>query len=128
MPTPEQTLQNLARLDPDYPAFEAQSPKLLNVTEPLPDGLAADILNLLRIERPELSKWLDMQPPNSPPAKFFTGSAAETGLLVAALFLLRTHIKVEGTNFLFEHKPMDNDLLKKILDTLRDFWGNKFKT
>jgi len=124
MPTPEQTLEALASLDPDYPAFAAQLPdELKRFAKPLPDGLAADVIILLRAERPELSKWLDMPASGAPPAKFSADS--ETVMLLAAiLFLLRTHIKFEGKDFLFEHKPMDSDLLKKVLDALNYFLNN----
>ena len=124
--TPEQTLQNLARLDPDFPAFAALLPnELTRAAETLPEGLAADILTLLREERPELSKWLDAQPSSPPPAKFIVESATGVGLLLAALFLVRTHIKVEGVNFKIEIKPMSSKLLIKVLETFKDILSSK---
>jgi len=130
MPTPEQTLHSLAELDPDYSAFMAQFPdELTYTTEPLPEGFADDVVSLLRAERPELSKWFDMHQSNSPPAKLFIDTAIGVGLaLVAIVFLLRTHIKIEGTHFSIEHKPIDSDSLAKILDVLRDILCGKSKT
>jgi len=126
MPTHEQIFQNLAGLDPDYPAFVAQLPnELTRAAEPMPEGLAEDMLALLRAERPELSEWLDK--PSAPPSRFLVESAAGVGWLLAILFLLRAHIKFEGANYLIEIKPMDSDLLKKILDMLSDHLSNKSK-
>jgi len=118
MPTPEQTLQKLAGLDLDYPAFIAKLPaELTQTTKPLPEGLADDMLALLREERTELSEWLDKQSDDSPPDKFCIDPGS--GLALAAiLFLLRTHIRFTGPHFIIEHKPMDSDLLKKVIDTL----------
>ncbi|MCL2880983.1 MAG: hypothetical protein FWF29_12135 [Treponema sp.] len=130
MPTPEKMLHSLAELDPDYSAFMEQLPdELTDVTEPLPEGFADDVISLLRAERPELSKWFDMQQSNPPPAKLFIDTAIGAGLALAAIvFLLRTHIKIEGTHFSIEHKPIDSDSLAKILDVLRDILCGKSKT
>ena len=130
MPTTEQMLHSLAELDPDYSAFMAQLPDgLTGVTEPLPEGFAGDVISLLRAERPELSKWFDMQQSNPPPSRLLIDTAIGAGLaLVAIVFLLRTHIKIEGTHFSIEHKPIDSDSLTKILDILRDILCGKPKT
>jgi len=130
MPTPEQTLQSLAELDPDYTAFMAQFPyELTDVTEPLPEGFADDVISLLRTERPELSKWFDMHKSNHPPDKLFVDTAIGAGLALAAIvFLLRSHIKIEGTHFSIEHKPIDSDSLAKILGVLRNILCGKPKT
>ena len=56
MLTPEQTLQTLADLDPDFPAFAASlPPEFTRLDRPHPAGLAEDIITLLRTESPELS-------------------------------------------------------------------------
>ncbi|MCL2856815.1 MAG: hypothetical protein FWE19_03705 [Oscillospiraceae bacterium] len=125
MRTPEQTLITLARLDPDYPAFAAQLPdELKRAAKPLPNEMATDVLSLLRIERPELQNWLDRQADAQPPAKFLVDSPESAVALIGAIvFLLRTHIKIEGKHFLIEHKPIESDLLKKILDRFGDIFS-----
>jgi hypothetical protein len=49
------------------------------------------------------------------------------GTLTAILFLLRSHIKIKGKYFPFEHKPIDSDLLKTVLDKLGFIMGAKEK-
>jgi len=125
MPTPEQTLQTLANLHPDYPTFAKSLPnELTHTTKPLPQGLATDVLTLVKRESPELSKFLDMQQDTHQPSKFFPGATTVLPL-VAILFLLRSHIKLELPNFTLEHKPMGDDLFKKIIDTLNKYMGSK---
>jgi len=119
MSTPEHTLLTLARIDPDYPTFAAEiPPEITDTKEQLPEGLADDVIALLQTERPELSAWLKAQSSTSPPDKFTLDPLTAAGTLTAILFLLRSHIKFEGKRFSFEHKPMDSDLLKKVLDKL----------
>jgi len=83
--------------------------------------LAEDVLTLLRTERPGLDALTAQM--DAPPAAF--GSPIATvGAAAAALFLLRSHIKIIRSaagkwTFKFEHKPADNDLLKKVLDALK---------
>ena len=123
----EQTLQTLAQLDPDYPAFAAAlPPEVTGTIEPLPEGLANDVLALLQAERPELSGWLAARSATSPPDRFLDPLMA-AGTLTAILFLLRSHIKIEGKYFSFEHKPMESDLLKSVLDKLGFFMDPKLK-
>ena len=122
MPNPEQTLQTLARLNPDYPAFAASLPEELTHTqEPLPEDLIEDVYTLLRRDRPELTKFLDSPHITHEPNKFFL--SPETVLpLIAILFLLRTHVKLEAPGILIEHKPMGDKLIKKILDSLNKYF------
>ena len=123
----EQTLQTLAQLDPEYLAFAASlPPEMSDATETLPEGLADDVLALLQAERPGLSGWLAAQSATSPPDRFLDPLTA-AGTLTAILFLLRSHIKIEGKYFSFEHKPMESDLLKTVLDKLGFFMDPKLK-
>ena len=124
----EKTLQTLARLDPGYPAFAAAlPPELTNAAGSLPEGLAADVLALLQAERPELSAWLAAQSAAAPPDRFILDPLTAAGTLTAILFLLRSHIKIKGKHFSFEHKPIDSDLLKTVLDKLGFIMGAKEK-
>ena len=125
MTNAEKTLQSLALLDPDYPAFAASiRPDELHIIDTtLPEGLANDVTALLRIERPELSGWLDAQLSAQPQDKLAVNLLAAAGVMTAILFLLRSHIKFEGKRFSFEHKPMDNELLKAVIDKLTLLFG-----
>ena len=115
----EQTIQTLARLDPDYQAFIAALPPDVSDID-LPGGLVDDVADLLQRENPELFSRILAQPPRSRSLeKFGIDPLVATVTLAAILFLLRTHIKIVGKNFIFEHKPMDNKLLEKVLDTLK---------
>ena len=127
MYTSEQTLQALAELDPDYQAFIAQLPdEIAKSTDSLPDGLAYDVLNLLRAERPELSAWFDMQSTGQLPSKSVVGTVMGVGSVLGAIvFLLRSHIKFEGSKFYFEHEPAENSLIEKVLDIISTVIGVK---
>jgi len=128
MTTPEQTLQTLATLDPDYPAFIASLPPniLPTTVTSLPNGMAEDIISLLKTERPELTPWLDSHSAAPTSAKQAFGPLETTAIVLGAiLFLLRSHIKIQGEHFLFEHKPMNNTLLGKVLDKLAVLLGGK---
>ncbi|MDR2712639.1 MAG: hypothetical protein LBB91_05940 [Clostridiales bacterium] len=124
----EHTLQTLARLDPDYLAFAAAlPPEMTDAIEPLPEGLADDVIALLQEERSELSGWFAAQSTPAPPDRFILDPLTAAGTLTAILFLLRSHIKIEGKYFSFEHKPMESDLLKSVLDKLGFFMDPKLK-
>ena len=126
MTNPEQTIQTLARLDRDYPAFIATLP--LDVSNiDLPEGLADEVVCLLQSEEPELSGWITTQPPTTPIEKFSIDPLAAAGTLAAILFLLRSHIKIEGKYIYFEHKPINNKLLEKVLDTLKGILNRSTK-
>jgi len=123
MRTPEQTLQSLAHLDPDFDVFAAEySKELAGADNALPDGVAEDVITLLCSERPELSDWIDASA-SAPPEKFAVDPLLAAGVVTAILFLLRSHIKIEGKHFSFEHQPMDNDLVKKVLDSVSSLIG-----
>jgi len=122
--TPEQTLQTLAHLHPDYPTFAKNFPtNILPTTNPLPEGLAADVLTLIKKESPELASFIDA-PQASQPTKFFPG--AETVLpLVAILFLLRSHIEIKLPGVTIVQPPMGDKLVEKIIDMLGKYMGGK---
>jgi hypothetical protein len=138
MTSPEQTLQFLAGLDPDYLAFvdDCSLESVLSNT-PYSDSLVEDVLSLLRDERPDLSVWLDTQPgfPMTTPQieqTFAVDPITTAGVLAAIVFLLRTHIKYERTkngkwSFRIEHKPAEDGLLKRVLDSLDSLLNGKGK-
>jgi len=127
MLTPEQTLQTLADLDPDFPAFAASlPPELARADHILPEDLAADVVALLRAESPELAGWMDALP-NAPQHKMAAGTLATIGTLAAILFVLRSRFKVDirfrGVHILIDYKPIRSEQLLKILHDLSSFWG-----
>ena len=116
-------LQVLARRDPDYAAFASELPPALATADAeLPPALAADILTLLRPEYPELARIAEAG--GGPVDRTFADPLVAGGFLVAALFLLRSFIKIKRSDsgkwtIHYEHKPMDNDLLKTVIDALK---------
>ena len=125
----QSNLQTLATSNPHWQSFASTlPPALLTAETPLPSQLAEDTANLLRATHPELIPYLDSPPPsrmqtlNPIPIIFTIG---------ALLFLLRTHISFERSEsgkiiFRAEHKGMDNELVIKIIDSLKD-WIQKSK-
>ena len=71
-----------------------------------------------------------MLPENAQAAQAFAiPGLPELGVLIAALFLLRTHIKIHRTEdhkweFLVEHNSSDDGTLKKIAQILADLFKN----
>ena len=123
MTTPEQTLQALADLDPDYPAFAAAlPPEISHSGAPLPEGLAEEVTALLRAERPELSVWLDARAAGRTD-RLAVDPLAAAGVLTAIVFLLRSHIRIEGKHFSFIHEPEDVGLVKSVLEKLSSLLG-----
>jgi len=86
------------------------------------------LYRVLQLEKPEMFNQILAQPPRgSSLEKFSIDPLAAAGTLAAILFLLRTHIRIEGKYFYFEHKPMDNKLLEKVLDTLKGIFARSTK-
>ena len=127
MTSTEQTLRILARSDPDYPAFAADlPPDIFPGAAALPEGFADDVASLIREERPELSTWMDTaQSSDLPPQKLAFDPLAAAGVLSAIVFLLRSHIKIEGKHFSFEHTPLESEGLNKVLGILEKILGVK---
>ena len=122
----EQIILKLARLDPDFPKFEASFPAdvLRQTGAPLPDGLADDIIVLLKNERSDLGTWLDAQAcateVEAEPAQMAIDPLAAAGVLAAIVFLLGSYIEYRGNKFRFIKKPTDSEILMKILDKLME--------
>jgi hypothetical protein len=123
MTTPEHTLQTLAELDPNYATFAAALPSL-DHARTLPEGFAEAVVALVGEERPEFSPWLDAQT-SQVSTRMVVDPITAVGVLAAIVFLLRSHIRIEGDHFLFEHQPIENDLLGKVLDVLKSLLGGK---
>jgi len=117
----EKDLQSFAAHAPAFAAFAAGLPVELAAAE-LPPELLADTTALLRAEQPEFDLWVNR--PQNPQEVYSAGAIiAGAATLAAVVFLLRSRIKfqrkADGTwTFLFEHKPADNDLMKRVLEAL----------
>jgi hypothetical protein len=122
MPDYAPILQDLARLDPDFPAFVAALPPGFTAAAPgiaVPGGLCADIVSVLRAQRPELAPWLDAKS-SAPPEARFADPLVIIPVVTAAIFLLRSHITYADGRWTFEHKPMSDGLLSQVLEKLKE--------
>jgi len=127
MTTNQPLLQTLATSDPSWPSFAATlPPALMKAETPAPNQLAEDVANLLRTQHPELTPYLN----TPPPANLQTLNAIPVMLTIGAiLFLLRTSIdfKLSETGkitFQIQHTAMDNELVTKIVEALKDWLPN----
>ncbi|MCL2337408.1 MAG: hypothetical protein FWC60_08315 [Firmicutes bacterium] len=142
MTNAEQTIKFLARLDPDYHTFVSDlPPELSHTTTALPEGLAEEVVALLRAEQPKLFEKLDIHADASPGRPGFdplSGDHVTKGMVTAIpllaaptlsvalvsaiIFLLQTHFKIDinivGNHFIIDHPPIDNEQLKSVLDKL----------
>jgi len=124
MNTPQETLQSIARSDPEYRSYLAgMLPVLEDVDQPLPDGLAEDVLALMQRTQPELVKQAESAPPE--PDRFAIDPTVTIFSLAAIVFLLRSHIQYKDGHWTFEHKPIADDMLGKVLDALKGVLGIK---
>ena len=118
MTTPKRVLETLAIHDPDFATFAATIPSEIVNQTTVSDELAADILSYLQNQQPELTFWLDAHSATTANADKFDLDPAAISTIAAILFLLRSRIKIEGKGFIFEHKPLGDVLLERILKTL----------
>lgn len=115
-------LHTLAAADPDYPAIAKQLAPLALVSLP-PDEQATIAHVTLEVigKDPQTASALTSLLEQPPPQRFETGLLS-AGLLVAVVFLLRSHIRIEGRardlKFTFEHRPSDSQALTALLNKL----------
>lgn len=119
----EVTIWALARQNPDFSAFYAEYQEQITLTEPLPTDFLDGVIAVVE-EDPTLAPVAKRYLENAQAAATFGGPGMpEAGVLIAALFLLSTHIKFHRTKdgkweFLLEHRASDNAILKKIAQIL----------
>lgn len=113
----------LATADPDYDAFSKQHARLGDY--PLAEADAAilshDLLRVLR-ESSSRAAEIDTLLQTETPQRFDTG-ALTIPVLVAVVFLLRTHIRFNRQSdgrweLQIEHQPADSELLTALLNKL----------
>jgi len=114
------TLYALALADPDYAAFANQHSELrqVNLTREVEAALAGETLALLE-QMPERAEQLRQLESSGRPGAF-AGGMVSIPVLLAVVFLLRTHVRIRRTTggkweFLVEQKPADTALIKQVL-------------
>lgn len=114
------TLYALAMADPDYAAFASQHVELRQVglTREVETELARETLALLE-QIPERAEQLRRIESSGRPGAF-DGAMVSIPVLLAVVFLLRTHVRVKRSaggkwEFLVEQKPADTALIKQVL-------------
>ena len=120
----QQIICAVAESDPQFAVAAKEYAAMLPEAPTLPEGFAADMVELLRQE-PETAEAVDFYEKNGDELQHFGAGMIVTATLVltASLFLLGTHIKFELDKdgkkyFKIEHKPADNQLMIKLLDAL----------
>jgi hypothetical protein len=115
-------LHTLAATDPDYPPVAQQLAPLALVAL-TPDEQAEIARATLKAlnENPQWSPAITTLL-NRPPPRVFGADLLSAGLLVAVVFLLRTHIRFEGKArdlaVTIEYKPGDSQTLSALLNKL----------
>jgi len=117
----------LAQRDPGFAEFYLQYQDHIVLSAPLPVDFWDDVIAIAEKE-PALSSAVKRcrESTYSAPA-FAIPGLPEVGVLIAALFLLKTHIKIHKTEdgkweFLLEHNASDDGTLEHIAQILTDFF------
>ncbi len=121
-------LRALAQQDPEFWVFEEKWRDVLPEAG-CPEELAEAVL-ALAIQDPDAAAMADHYTEcEQASGTYAIPGLAEMGVLIAALFLLRTHIKIhkdtEGKwEFLLEHKEMAEEPLEKIAGMLTKLFSS----
>lgn len=122
---PKSTIVALAQRDPSFAEFYLQYQDQIVLSAPLPTDFWGDII-VFAEKDPVLSLEVKHCRENVQAAQAFAAPGLlEAGVLIAALFLLSTHIKIHRTEdgkweFLLEHDASGDEVLKKIAQILTD--------
>lgn len=123
------TILSLAQRDPSFAEFYSQYQDQIVLPAPLPIGFWDDVIAIAEKE-PALSSEVKHCRENAQAAQSFAiPGLPEIGVLIAALFLLKTHIKIHRTEegkweFLLEHNASDDGTLEKIAQILAGLFKN----
>ena len=126
---PKSTILTLAQQDPGFAEFYLQYQDQIVLPAPLPIDFWDDVIVIAEKE-PALSSAVKSCRENMQAAQAFAiPGLPELEVLIAALFLLRTHIKIHRTKdgkweLLLEHNSSDDGTLKKISQILADIFKN----
>lgn len=119
----------LAQRNPSFAEFNMQYQDQFVLPASLPKDFWDDVIVFAEKE-PALSAAVKQYRENAQPAQTFAiPGLSEAGVLIAALFLLSTHIKIHRTEdgkweFLLEHNASGDGTLEKIAQILTDFFKN----
>ena len=123
----ESTLWALAQQDPGFTAFYTEYREKITLTAPLPAELLDGVIEVVE-QDPALAPAVKRYLENAQAASTFAvPGLSEAGILIAALFLLGTHIKFHRTKdgkweFLLEHPASENDALERIVQILSEIF------
>lgn len=121
------TILALAQRDSNFAEFYLQYQDQIILPAPLPVDFWDDVIAIAEKE-PAMSSAVKRCRENTQAAQTFSISGLpEAGVLIAALFLLKTYIKIHRTEdgkweFLLEHNVSDDGTLEKIARILADLF------
>lgn len=121
--TKETTIWELAQQDPNFAVFYAEYQEKISFTDPLPKELVDDVI-AVAAQDPALASVTKQYLENANTAMTFASPTISAAcILIAALYLISTHIKIHRTKdgkweFLVEHNAPDSTLLEKIAQIL----------
>ena len=127
--TSKSTIWVLAQRDPSFAEFYLQYHDQIVLPTPLSVNFRDDLIAIAEKE-PDLSSAVKRCRENTQSAQSFAiPGLPEIGVLIAALFLLRTHIKIHRTEdgkwvFLVEHSSSNDRALEKNACVLVDLFKN----
>ena len=123
----ESTLWALAQQDPGFAAFYTEYREKITLTAPLPTEFLDGVIEVVEQDRalaPAVKRYLE----NAQAASVFAvPGLPEAGVLIAALFLLGTHIKFHRKEdgkweFLLDHPASKNGTLERIVQILSELF------
>ena len=123
----EGALWALAQQDPDFSAFYTEYREKITLTTPLPVELLDGVVEVVE-QDPALAPAVKRYLENAQAASAFAvPGLPEAGILIAALFLLGTHIKLHRTEdgkweFLLDHPASENGALERIAQILSEIF------
>lgn len=117
----------LAQQNPEFAAFCAKYQKEITLTTPLPADFVNDVIEAVEQDSslaPMAKRYLEK---TQTAITFAVPGLPEASVLIAALFLLSTHIRFHRTEegkweFLVEHQAADHSTLEKIVQALSDIF------
>ena len=123
----ESALWALAQQDPAFAAFYTEYREKITFTAPLPAELLDGVIEVVEQDpalAPVAKRYLENA---QAAAAFAVPGLPEAGILIAALFLLGTHIKFHRTEdgkweFLLEHPASENGALERIAQILSEIF------
>ena len=117
----------MAQQDPDFATFYAEYREKITLTAPLPADLLDGVIEVVE-QDPALAPAVKRYLENAQAASVFAvPGLPEAGVLIAALFLLGTHIKFHRKEdgkweFLLDHPASKNSTLERIVQMFSELF------